>query len=133
MIYVFLALIFQSFSLIFGKFAAIRIASYSLENIITSKFYFLSLLCLVFQAIVWQIALQKIDLNKAYFFMSGVYFVIMLSSYFIFNERVTLYNIIGATIILIGITIIQFFLGTKISIGFFYIFTNFFGVYSILN
>jgi len=103
MIYILCAFFFQSLSIIFGKTAAIRIESFDLLNILNSKFYFLSLFCLVLQAVVWQIALQKIPLNKAYFFMSGVYFVIILSSYFIFHENVSFNNIAGTAIILTGI------------------------------
>jgi len=102
--YVILAVLFQSLSIIFGKTAAIRIDSYNLLNIATSGFYLLSLFCLFLQAIVWQIALQKIALNKAYMFMSGVYLIIMLSSFFLFNETITLFNILGATVIFVGIT-----------------------------
>lgn len=103
MLFVILALIFQSLSLIFGKKAALSISSYTFNNIITCKFYYISMICLFFQALVWQLALQKIALNKAYFFMSGIYFVIMFSSYFIFKESISTFNIIGVLIIFIGI------------------------------
>ena len=101
--FAFLAVIFQSLAIIFGKSAAIRIDSYNFSNILNSEFYILSLFCLFLQAFVWQIALQRIPLNKAYFFMSGVFISIMLSSFFIFDERITINNVIGAIIIFIGL------------------------------
>lgn len=104
MIYILLAIIFQSLAIIFGKAASITIGAFDLSSILNSKFYFLSLACLFGQAIVWQFALQKVDLNRAYFYMSAVYFAIMLSSYFIFHEKITIFNLAGAAIILIGIT-----------------------------
>jgi len=102
-LYIMLSLIFQSLVVVIGKFASLSIHSITIENLLLNPFYMLTLGCLFLQAIVWQQALRYYQLSWAYMFMSGIYPVIMLSSYFIFNEQVTLGNLVGTLIILLGV------------------------------
>jgi drug/metabolite transporter (DMT)-like permease len=56
-------------------------------------------------AIVWQQVLKRIDITLAYMFKAtGVIFV-LLYSVFLFGEPITTWNIIGAAIIVTGITL----------------------------
>ena len=56
-------------------------------------------------AIVWQQILKRIDITLAYMFKAtGVIFV-LLYSVFLFGEPITTWNIIGAAIIVTGITL----------------------------
>ena len=56
-------------------------------------------------AIVWQQVLKRVDITLAYMFKAtGVIFV-LLYSVFLFGEPITTWNIIGAAIIVIGITL----------------------------
>jgi drug/metabolite transporter (DMT)-like permease len=102
-IFILLSLIFQSVSIIFGKFASLSIQSITIENLLSNPYYMLTLGCLFLQAIAWQQALRYYPLSWSYMFMSGIYPVILLSSYFIFHEQITLSNLLGALIILIGV------------------------------
>jgi multidrug transporter EmrE-like cation transporter len=102
-IFIFLSLFFQSLSVIFGKFASLSIKSITFQNLILNPFYLLTLGCLFLQAITWQQTLRYFPLSYSYMFMSGIYPVIMLSSIFIFHETVTVFNLIGTVIILVGI------------------------------
>lgn len=56
-------------------------------------------------AIVWQQVLKRVDITLAYMFKAtGVIFV-LLYSVFLFGEPITTWNIIGAAIIVTGITL----------------------------
>jgi drug/metabolite transporter (DMT)-like permease len=100
-----LSLLFQSISLIFAKYAALRMTGFTLQAILTNYFYLASLLCLGLQAVCWPLALRRFPLFWSYAFMSGVYVVIPLISHFIFKEHVSLRNIIGSITIMVGIAV----------------------------
>ena len=56
-------------------------------------------------AICWQQILKRIDLCTAYMFKGTSLIFVMLLAYAIFGEAITPMNIIGATIIIIGIAL----------------------------
>jgi multidrug transporter EmrE-like cation transporter len=105
-VYILLAVVFQSTSGIFSKVASASINHFSLLLIISNVFYIMSIVCLVLQSLVWQMALKHYDLSFAYPFMSIVNFVVLISSYYLFNESITIYNILGLLIISAGIYLI---------------------------
>lgn len=105
--FIILAILFQSWAGIFGKYAALSVQTPSIIGILTNTFYILALLCMVLQAIVWQQALIHYPLSFAYPFMSLVNFVVLIGSAIIFHEGITLANIIGLGIISIGITVLS--------------------------
>lgn len=98
-----LSMIFQSISALFGKQAALMIADFSALNVATNSYYILSLLCLVLQALTWQVALRKYPLSFAYFITSILPINILLISHFVFHEPVSPGNIIGGCIIVTGL------------------------------
>ena len=102
-----LSILFQSLSGITGKYAAISIVEIRMSIFIPVFFYIVSLMCLFFQAIVWQQALIHYPLSYASPFMSLINFVILFASALIFNEGITLNNILGLILISIGITVIS--------------------------
>jgi multidrug transporter EmrE-like cation transporter len=112
-IFIFLSVLLQALSGLFGKKGAIEIEHFTVINIITNINYILSLLCLGLQAITWQIALKKYPLSYAYFFMSGVYGFILFFSFFVFHESVSLNNILGTVIIMTGIIFLSMGYSTK--------------------
>lgn len=105
--YILLAIFFQSVGGISGKFAAITLSDATLFAVITNAFYIASLACLFFQAVVWQQALVYYPLSFAYPFMSLVNFVILLPSAVLFDEGITITNIVGLSLISIGITVLS--------------------------
>ena len=56
-------------------------------------------------AICWQQVLKSIDLSTAYMFKGTSLIFVMLLAYIIFGEQITLNNMIGAAVIVIGITL----------------------------
>lgn len=81
--------------------------SYSLSYILTNYFYFASLFFLFLQALSWQFALKKYDLHRAYVFMALYYPLILIASYFLFDEHLTSGNIAGVILIIGGLSIRQ--------------------------
>jgi multidrug transporter EmrE-like cation transporter len=109
--FIILSIAFQSLSGIFGKYAALSLSAPSLIGIVTNVFYILSLGCLFIQAIVWQQALRHFPLSVAYPFMGLVNFVVLFSSAILFQESVTLANIIGLVLISVGIAVLSHEIG----------------------
>lgn len=105
--FIILAIFFQSVGGISGKFAAITLSDATLFAIIANGFYIVSLACLFFQAIVWQQALIHYPLSFAYPFMSLVNFVILIPSALLFDEGITIANVVGLCLISIGITVLS--------------------------
>ena len=108
-VFIFLAILFQATAGILGKYAAmsISVASSFPLNLITNVFYLFSLLCMFFQAIVWQQALKHYPLSLAYPFMSLVNFVVLIASAVLFGEGITVGNIAGLLLISVGIAVLS--------------------------
>lgn len=54
-------------------------------------------------AICWQQVLKRIDLSTAYMFKGTSLIFVMLLGYAVFGETITIMNIIGAVVIVLGI------------------------------
>lgn len=102
-IFIILAVLFQALSAIFNKYAAISLAGVTIVLIISNIFYILKMACLILQALVWQMALKNYELSFAYPFMSLVNFIILLASLFMFNEGITVANVLGLLAISAGV------------------------------
>jgi multidrug transporter EmrE-like cation transporter len=109
--FIIFAIAFQSLAGIFGKYAALSLTTSSLIGIVTNIFYIFSLGCLFLQAIVWQQALRHFPLSVAYPFMGLVNFVVLFSSAILFQEGVTLANIMGLILISVGIAFLSHEIG----------------------
>ncbi|MFY0518404.1 EamA family transporter [Lysinibacillus sp. UGB7] len=103
-----LSIVFQSFSFVFSKLAAVSLENTPFIFYIVNKYYFLSLVCLGIQAIFWQKTLNKMELSKAYPYTALIYLFILIYTYFIFKEPISINNIIGTIIIMIGIFVMNF-------------------------
>lgn len=56
-------------------------------------------------AICWQQVLKRIELSTAYMFKGTSLIFVMVLAAAIFGEQITLMNIIGAAVIIVGITV----------------------------
>lgn len=59
-----------------------------------------------FGVIFWLLALSRLDVSYVYPFASLSYIGVMLGSYFLFRERITLLRIVGIAVIITGVVII---------------------------
>ncbi|WP_397376482.1 EamA family transporter [Paenibacillus sp. MER 180] len=89
----------------FSKFAAIDYQGNNIFQLIVNKFYLLSIVSLLIQSVFWQLTLRKIDLSVAYPLTAINNLFILILSYAIFNEEITFTNILGVSIIMIGIVV----------------------------
>ncbi|WP_052418756.1 DMT family transporter [Methanolacinia paynteri] len=105
--FIVLAVIFQASAGIFFKYAAITLAGINLASIMSNLFYILALVCMFLQAVVWQQALIYYPLSYAYPFISMVSFVVLIASAVLFQEGITMTNILGLVLISVGITIVS--------------------------
>lgn len=87
----------QSFSFLSIKFSTMQEGFYVIVLLVLS-FFFLGT-----RAIVWQILLKTIELSKIYPYASLVQILILVYSVVLFNEDVSVYNILGLIIMLSGI------------------------------
>jgi EamA-like transporter family. len=99
-----LAILFQSMSAVFGKYASMTGPD---VNAILNVFYLLSISCLVLQAVVWQKALCRFPLSVAYPLMSLMNFVVLIAAYIFFGETITPGNVLGLLIISAGIFVLM--------------------------
>lgn len=100
------SIIIQAFEAILEKFAAnsegtIFFFGIHIETLLL--FYVIILGCMGLQVFFWQQALKYYSLSFAYSFRSLVCFIVLFSAYFLFQESITLLNLVGLTIISIGI------------------------------
>lgn len=100
-------------------FICVIVAIYSLSGVFTkqaSEYDFLSLPylgCLLgvvsvfaIYALLWQIALKRVPLSRAYLFRSlGVVYGLALAA-FVFNESISWNNLLGGIIVLFGLIIL---------------------------
>ena len=59
-------------------------------------------------AVLWQEVLKLIPLNKAYLYKSSGIGISLLYAYIIFDEKITVFNIIGCAMIIAGIMILSY-------------------------
>lgn len=103
--FLFLSIVFQLASVYLGKLAALSISWHSFGAILANRYYCMSLLCLAFQAVVWPLALRKLQLFTAYSCTMIIYPGIIAISILCFNESISLINALGALIIITGVAV----------------------------
>ena len=96
-----LSLVLQSLSSVFIKYAG-QFVTLSPEFIF---YYVIAVGCLGVFAIMWQFLLELIPLTTAYLRKGILYILILIWSVILFNETVTINNIIGSIIIIAGISL----------------------------
>lgn len=96
-----ISLVIQSLSSVFIKLAG-KYETLSKEFLF---FYGVAIVCLGVFAIMWQLLLELIPLTTAYLRKGILYILILIWSVILFKEQVTVYNIIGSIIIIVGISI----------------------------
>jgi len=67
----------------------------------------IGLLFYAVSTVFWLIALSKIELSVAYPMLSVGYILLMVLSYFLLNETITVYKVIGTLLVVAGVTLIS--------------------------
>jgi drug/metabolite transporter (DMT)-like permease len=81
---------------------------YALENTrVVNKYILMAYALLFLRGVAWIFLLKLIRLSYAYPLMSVAYFFILLISFFVFNESLSLWNICGTCIIVFGVVLMS--------------------------
>jgi drug/metabolite transporter (DMT)-like permease len=94
----------QVFAFILVKLAAVGAQSYL--GVFLNVYYLLALGLVGARAVVWQVVLRYNDLSKAYPFNSLVPVLILLAGVHLFDEQVTLHNVLGAMLLAAGVLLL---------------------------
>lgn len=62
--------------------------------------------CYGISSILWLVAISKLPLSQAYPAISAGYILVVIASYFFFNEPMTLYKLLGITLICTGVFLV---------------------------
>lgn len=78
----------------------------ALWRMATNPFVFFGLLIYVISVVFWLVALSRVDLSYAYPFASLSYIIMLIASWLLFNEHISLMRIIGTLVIGVGVWLI---------------------------
>ncbi|NOR59007.1 MAG: EamA family transporter [Sulfurimonas sp.] len=92
-----LSVFLQSFS-----FLSIKLSTMN-EEYIMIMLIALAFIFIIMRAFIWQILLKSVELSKVYPYTSLVQILILMYAVLFFNERLTVYNVIGLFIMLLGV------------------------------
>ena len=92
-----LSIFLQSFSFLFIKMSTMQ------NDLKIHLFLLLAFVFMGLRAIVWQFLLKLRELSFVYPFASLVQIIILIYAVVLFKETVTIYNVIGLFIMLVGI------------------------------
>lgn len=62
--------------------------------------------CYGISSVLWLVAISKLPLSQAYPALSAGYILVVVASYFFFNEPMTMYKLIGISLICVGVLMI---------------------------
>jgi multidrug transporter EmrE-like cation transporter len=100
-----LAVLFRSLAFVFAKYAALDTIDSGPIAILYNPWYWGELGALGAQALFWIRALKHIDLTVAYPMMGMVYALNLGWSWFLFNETISVFHIVGCGIIIVGVVL----------------------------
>lgn len=95
-IYLYITILCQILAMIAGKAASIN---FGYEKLFL---YIMTLFILGIQAFFWQKVLSYYTISRAYFIYGIVFFFVLILVNMIFNEKISVLNILGLSIITIG-------------------------------
>lgn len=97
------SILFRTLASICAKQAGLSTSNNEIYKILINPWYFAELILLISQAISWIMVLRRFTLSFAYPFMSLTIILNLISAYFLFNEPISINNILGAFFITIGV------------------------------
>ena len=75
-------------------------------DLLSDYLFYISIFVFFAQAVIWISALKYLPLSFAYPFTSLTFITILISGMLFFGESITLGNLIGASVIMIGVALI---------------------------
>ena len=102
-----LAVLLFSFTSVFSKSASIQLGNGGLKNPLLYVFVFLMFFDCFLYAVCWQKIIKKFDLNLGYANRSVYLLWSQLWAVTIFGEKLSVRNIIGILIVLVGVVVVS--------------------------
>jgi len=106
-IFIILSIIFQATAGAFFKLASINTPGFDIISLVGNFYYAIAIFILILQALIWQQVLKYYNLSYAYPLMSLVNFLVLGLSFFIFNEIINGFNIMGLSFISLGVYVLN--------------------------
>jgi drug/metabolite transporter (DMT)-like permease len=78
-----------------------------LARIITNPYVLLGLVIYACGTLFWLVALSRVDLSYAYPFVSFSYVVMLVASWLLLNEQISLLRIAGSAVVILGVLLIS--------------------------
>lgn len=78
-----------------------------LARIITNPFVLLGLAIYACGTLFWLVALSRVDLSYAYPFVSLSYVVMLVASWLLLDEQISLLRIAGSAVVILGVLLIS--------------------------
>ena len=105
--YLVLAILIRTITQILLKYIAIGESGSSFQALFTSPLFYFICSLLVILTWAWQRVLIHYPLSFAYPFTSIVFITLLISGALFFNEQITLANVIGSVIIVMGVIVVS--------------------------
>lgn len=78
-----------------------------LARIMTNPYILLGLAIYACGTLFWLVALSRVDLSYAYPFVSFSYVVMLVASWLLLNEQISLLRIAGSAVVILGVLLIS--------------------------
>lgn len=105
--YIVFAIVIRSITQVLFKLVAVGPSGENYLSLFMSPLFYIVCGFFVLLTWTWQMALAHFPLSFVYPFTSIVFVTLLITSSLIFKEQITLTNILGATVIVIGIIIVS--------------------------
>lgn len=73
---------------------------------VMNPFVFSGFMAYAISSILWLVAISKLPLSNAYPVLSAGYVIVVFASFFLFNETITVFKIVGVVLICAGVIFI---------------------------
>jgi undecaprenyl phosphate-alpha-L-ara4N flippase subunit ArnE len=86
--------------------SADREMSVPMQNLLTSRYFWIWFICSTFATILWLFILRTIPLNQAYPGLGLTYALVPLASQYFLNEKFVLVQWLGIIVIVVGLILV---------------------------
>ena len=79
-----------------------------LGSMITNVWLWGAMICFLGSILLWIVVLSRVEVSYAYVFNSIGYVVLTVCAYWLFDESISVYKIIGMAVVIVGLIIMSF-------------------------
>ena len=77
-------------------------------SMITNVWLWCAMICFLGSILLWIVVLSRVEVSYAYVFNSIGYVVLTVCAYWLFDESISVYKIIGMAVVIVGLIIMSF-------------------------